>query len=132
MPKIISSNHFNPPFGCEIKLQATDENSIFRPSAPARQIVFLPPGFDRNSLALIKQSYAIKKVAHTCDFRDTPWSSQKTEAAQLLVFDRLGIGLLSVHDPEQIAYMRKNSQRNRALQIIRAESQMQLAVAPES
>ena len=101
MPELISNNHFNLPKTPKIKSLSTASSVIANPIENDRQIILFPNGFNSRNLAQFKQKFSIRNVAHICDFRDSSWSTSKTEGAQLLVFDRLGVGLLSIDDPQQ-------------------------------
>ena len=129
MPELISNNHFNLPKTPKIKSLST---VIANPIESDRQIILFPNGFNSRNLAQFKQTFSIRNVAHICDFRDSSWSTSKTEGAQLLVFDRLGVGLLSIDDPQQFRTLKNHTQKNHALRIVRPELQMQLAVSPDS
>ena len=129
MPELISNNHFNLPKTPKIKSLST---VIANPIESDRQIILFPNGFNSRNLAQFKQTFSIRNVAHICDFRDSSWSTIKTEGAQLLVFDRLGVGLLSIDDPQQFRNLKNHTQKNHALRIVRPELQMQLAVSPDS
>ena len=129
MPELISNNHFNLPNTPKTKsLSTVIANTIEND----RQIILFPNGFNSRNLAQFKQAFSITNIAHICDFRDTSWSTNKTEGAQLLVFDRLGVGLLSIDDPQQFRNLKNNTQKNHALRIVRPELQMQLALSPDS
>ena len=99
---------------------------------PRRQILLFPPGFDSHSLKHFKQSHSIRKVAHTCDFQDSSWSAPKTDDAQLIIFDRIGVGLITLDDPNKLSVLIAKTRQNRSIKFIRSESELQLSILPDS
>lgn len=132
MNEINAPYHFNFPDGSKIKSRSITKTVIQNSLETPRQILLFPNGFDRRHLARFKETFSIGNIAHICDFRDIAWTTNQTTGAQLLIFDRLGVGLLAMDDPQQFQFLKEHSPKNRGLRIARPESQMQLAISPDS
>jgi subtilisin len=98
-------------------------------SAVNRHIVVFQNHFNHDLLRKWRRESSITKVAHTTDFQYQNWSQSKTADADLVIYDRLGIGLLNLNDPDQISWFRERTRRQRSVQNMRPENRMSLMVA---
>ena len=107
-------------------IQPADTSSL------PRQIVVFEPDLNRNSLKRIRQECSIRHIAHTNDFQISGWQPPRTSDAGLVVFDRLGVGLLTLDDPDQASFLMRRNHRHRPFCVVRPESTMKLLLTPGS
>lgn len=79
----------------------------------------------------LQKAFEVVKVAHTQDFRTSQRIDEKTEGAELLVYDNLGIGLLRVDDPEKLDHLRRRLKHSPDYRILRSDTSSNWTVAPE-
>jgi len=75
--------------------------------------------------------FDVDQVAHTQDFLTSQRIADKTEGAELLVYDNLGIGLLRVDDPDKLDHLRRRLKYSPDYRILRSDTSSNWAVAPE-
>lgn len=79
----------------------------------------------------LKKAFDVNQVAHTQDFRTSQRIDDKTESAELLIYDNLGIGLLRVDDPAKLDHLRRRLKHSPNYRILRSDSSSNWTVAPE-
>ena len=95
-----------------------------------RQIIIFPPDLDRSSFCRWRDESSINHVAHSKDFRESAPTESKTDSAELIYFDHLGIGLLNLKDPQKLKWLRKRARRNRAVHALRPETRLGILDEP--
>ena len=83
------------------------------------------------SQSRLKKAFDVVQVAYTQDFRTSQRIDDKTESAELLVYDNLGIGLLRVDDPDKLDDLRRRLKHSPDYRILRSDTSSNWTVAPE-
>jgi Subtilase family len=91
-----------------------------------RQIIVFPQDFDRQSLSRWRDRSAIHQVAHSGEFRESALIESRTDSAELIFFDRLGIGLLNLKDPAKLKWLKKRGRRHSGVRTVRPETRLGL------
>lgn len=78
----------------------------------------------------LKQVFMVNQVAHTADFRTSQRLEEKTNLADLLIYDHLGIGLLRVDDPEKLRVLSRRLRHSRGFRILRPDSDLGSMFSP--
>lgn len=80
----------------------------------------------------LRRVFEVAQIAHSRDFSTSQRLDEKTEGAELLVFDNLGIGVLKVGDPSKLDYIRRRLKHSPDYRILRPDTSAQWGVAPRS
>ncbi len=88
---------------------------------PSRIVAFRDESVVRASSRL-KKAFEVARIAHTQDFGSSQSMAEKSDRAELLVYDNLGIGLLRVDDPEKLDYLRIRLRNSPDYRILRPDS----------
>lgn len=99
-------------------------------ASPNRQIVVFQNRFNHDVLRRWRRESSIAKVAFSADFQSVNWTNDKTRDADLVIYDKLGVGLLNIDDPEQMSWFKERTRRQKAILNMRPEHRMSILLAP--
>lgn len=94
---------------------------------PASRIVAFRDETGVRSSSRLKKAFEIARIAHTHDFLTSQCIREKSERAELLVYDNLGIGLLRIEDPEKIEYLKSRLRKSPDYRILRPDGSLHWA-----